>query len=271
VYDAAGPSAIIGQHDMTGVGSMSDRDGDVTPLRVVVTGAVGAIGAAVAGAFADAGAEVRGIDVRPPGPLWPVACVAPVDLADPDAAAAAVQQAADELGGLDVVVNTAGGSGRSKGDGPAHLVSDEGWRWTLAANLDSTFHVCRSALPMLIAAGGGAIVNVSSVLGLGGDRDFATHAYAAAKGAVIALTRAMAVSYAPDRVRVNVVCPGLIDTPMSARASADPAIRARLERLQPLTGTLGTPSDVAGAVIYLATAPFVTGAVLTCDGGWTAS
>ncbi|WP_116997326.1 SDR family NAD(P)-dependent oxidoreductase [Desertimonas flava] len=244
-------------------------DGPI-PRRVIVTGALGGIGGAVAEAFADAGADVRGIDVRVADPAGPVACVAPADLADAAAAAAAVAQAADELGGVDVVVNAAGASGRSHGDGPVHLVSDEGWRWTLGANLDSTFHVCRAAVPLLSAAGGGAIVNVSSVLGLGGDRDFTTHAYAAAKGAVIALTRSMAVTYAPDRIRVNVVCPGLIDTPMSARAGADPAIRERLGELQPLTGTLGTPADVAGAVMYVATAPFVTGAVLTCDGGWTA-
>jgi NAD(P)-dependent dehydrogenase (short-subunit alcohol dehydrogenase family) len=103
-----------------------------------------------------------------------------------------------------------------------------------------------------------------------GDRDFATHAYAASKGGLIALTRAMAISYAGDGIRCNVVCPGLIETPMSARAQGDPAIRARLAELQPLTGDLGKPADVAEAVLYLATSPFATGSVLTVDGGWTA-
>lgn len=126
-------------------------------------------------------------------------------------------------------------------------------------------------MPALRAAGGGAIVTVASVLGLvGGDRDFATHAYAASKGGLIALTRAMAVTYAPDRIRCNVVCPGLIATPMSARAQEDAAIRARLGELQPLTGDFGRPEDVAEAVLHLATAPFTTGSVLTVDGGWTA-
>jgi meso-butanediol dehydrogenase / (S,S)-butanediol dehydrogenase / diacetyl reductase len=89
-------------------------------------------------------------------------------------------------------------------------------------------------------------------------------------GGVIGLTRAMAASYAEEGIRCNVVCPGLIQTPMSRRAQDDPRIRARLPELQPLTGDFGTPEDVARAVVYLATAPFVTGAVLTVDGGWTA-
>ena len=87
---------------------------------------------------------------------------------------------------------------------------------------------------------------------------------------MIGLTRAMAVTYAADRIRCNVICPGLIATSMSRRAQEDPAIRARLGELQPLTGDFGRPEDVARAAFYLATAPFVTGAVLTVDGGWTA-
>ena len=119
--------------------------------------------------------------------------------------------------------------------------------------------------------GGGAIVAFSSVLGLvGGDADFATHAYAASKAGVIGLVRAMAVTYARDGIRCNVVAPGLIATTMSRRAQEDSRNRARLPELQPLTGDFGTPEDVAAACLYLATAPFVTGAVLTVDCGWTA-
>jgi meso-butanediol dehydrogenase / (S,S)-butanediol dehydrogenase / diacetyl reductase len=110
----------------------------------------------------------------------------------------------------------------------------------LEANLRSVFVYCKHAVPLLRAAGGGAIVTVSSVLGLvGGDRDFATHAYAAAKAGVIGLTRAMAATYARDGIRCNVVCPGLIETPMSRRAQEDSRIRARLPELQPLTGGFG--------------------------------
>ena len=124
----------------------------------------------------------------------------------------------------------------------------------------------------MIRVGGGAIVNLSSVLGLvGGDADFATHAYAASKGGIISLTRAMAAFYAPHGIRVNVICPGLIATSMSQRAQDSPIIRQRLSDLQPLTGDFGQPEDVAHAALYLASdqARFVTGAVLTVDGGWT--
>jgi len=238
-------------------------------MIALVTGAAGGIGGATCAAFAAAGHSVLGVD-RDAGA---VACGErfEADLREDGAAAAAVAAALERFGRLDAVFCGHGGSGRRFGDGPVDECSEAGWDATLALNLTSVAHVCRHAVPALRAGGGGAIVNLSSVLGLvGGDRDFATHAYAASKGAVIALTRAMAVTYAADGIRCNVVCPGLIATPMSARAQADPAIRARLAELQPLTGDLGRPEDVAGAAVYLATAPFVTGAVLTVDGGWTA-
>ena len=221
----------------------------------LVTGAAGGIGGAVCAALSDAGYEVIAVDREQ------------ADLTD-EAQVAAVF---DGLDRLDLVVCAHGGSGRRFGDGPVDECTLAGWEATLAMNLTSVFLVCRQAVPRLRANGGGAIVTVASVLGLvGGNRDFATHAYAAAKGALIALTRSMAVTYAAEGIRCNVVAPGLIATPMSARAQEDPAIRARLAELQPLTGDFGTPEDVAGAVAYLADAPFATGTVLAVDGGWTA-
>jgi NAD(P)-dependent dehydrogenase (short-subunit alcohol dehydrogenase family) len=221
----------------------------------LVTGAAGGIGGAVCAAVARAGYDVVGVDREQ------------ADLTDP----AQVETVFAGRDRLDLVVCAHGGSGRRFGDGPVDECTVEGWEATLAMNLTSVFLVCRAAIPRLRANGGGAIVTVASVLGLvGGDRDFATHAYAASKGALIALTRSMAVTYAPDGIRCNVVAPGLIATPMSARAQEDPAIRERLAELQPLTGDFGTPEDVAGAVAYLAGAPFVTGTVLAVDGGWTA-
>lgn len=221
----------------------------------VVTGAAGGIGRATATALARAGFTVIGVDREE------------ADLTD----AAAVASLFGRLDRLDVLVAAHGISGRRYGDGPVDRCSDEGWATVLDANLRSVFLCCRAAIPQLRGAGGGAIVTVASSLGLvGGDGDFATHAYAASKGGVIALTRAMAVTYAPEGIRCNVVCPGLIATPMSRRAQDDPRIRARLPELQPLTGDFGRPEDVADAAVYLATAPFVTGAVLTVDGGWTA-
>jgi NAD(P)-dependent dehydrogenase (short-subunit alcohol dehydrogenase family) len=133
------------------------------------------------------------------------------------------------------------------------------------------FLMCKHTIPSLLESRG-AIVNLSSVLGLvGGDADFATHAYATSKAGIIGLSRAMASYYAPRGVRVNVIAPGLIATPMSQRAQADPHILHRLDQLQPLTGTFGVPDDIAAAAAYLASddTRFVTGTVLTVDGGWT--
>jgi NAD(P)-dependent dehydrogenase (short-subunit alcohol dehydrogenase family) len=230
------------------------RDGRTTKAALV-TGAAGGIGGAVCAALQARGFAVTGVDREQ------------ADLTDETQVAAVF----DGVERLDLVVCAHGGSGRRFGDGPVDECTLEGWEATLAMNLTSVFLVCRQAVPRLRASGGGAIVTVASVLGLvGGDRDFATHAYAASKGALIALTRSMAVTYAPDGIRCNVVAPGLIATPMSARAQDDPAIRARLAELQPLTGDFGAPADVAAAVAYLAEAPFVTGTVLPVDGGWTA-
>ena len=232
----------------------------------LVTGAAGGIGGAVARAFAEARTRVF--------------CVDRVDRADVDFigdlsraedAERAVAAAEERLGRLDIVFNGAGISGRQLGDGPVDICTEGAWDAVLDANLKSAFLCSKYAIPALRRGGGGAIVNLSSVLGLVGSDLFPTHAYAASKGAIVALTRAMAVAYAADGIRVNAICPGLIDTPMSERARGDAETMARLRELQPLTGEPGRPEDVAGAAIYLASAPFVTGAVLTVDGGWTAS
>jgi meso-butanediol dehydrogenase / (S,S)-butanediol dehydrogenase / diacetyl reductase len=214
----------------------------------VVTGSGGGIGSATAAALEDAGFTVAGLEV------------------DDDPA-----DVFGSLDRLDALACAHGISGRSLGDGPVDACTEDGWDAVLDANLRSTFVYCKHAVPLLRAAGGGAIVVVSSVLGLvGGDEDFSTHAYAASKAGQIGLARAMAATYATEGIRCNVVCPGLIETPMSRRVQEDERIRARLPELQPLTGSFGRPEDVAQAVVYLATAPFVTGAVLPVDGGWTA-
>jgi len=221
----------------------------------VVTGADGGIGSAVAAAFAEAGFDVVGLDREQ------------ADLSR----AEEVERAFAELDRIDALFNGAGISGRPLGDGPVESCTEEAWDTVLATNLRSVFLCCRAAIPKLRAAGGGAIVNLASVLALvGGDDDFATHAYATSKAGIVGLTRAMAVTYAPEGIRCNAIAPGLIATPMSARAQGDERIRARLPELQPLTGDFGRPEDVAQAALYLATARFVTGAVLPVDGGWTA-
>ena len=251
--------------------SSTERTPEDGPVALV-TGAGGGIGGAVTAAFAAAGHAVLAVDRDVAGvPAGERVVPHVADLVSDADAAASVAAAVERFGRLDVVVCAHGGSGRGFGDGPVDECTEAGWDATLEMNLKSVFLVCRHAVPALRASGGGAIVAVSSVLGLvGGDRDFATHAYAASKGAVVALIRAMAVTYAPEGIRCNAVCPGLIATPMSARAQGDRAIRERLGELQPLTGDFGRPEDVAQAVLYFATAPFATGSVLTVDGGWTA-
>ena len=248
----------------------------------IVTGAGSGIGRAAARLLAAEGARVAALDVdaaRGEATVQAIrgeggdALLVQADMTASAEVEAAVRQAVEAFGRLDVMVNVAGGSGRRWGDGPAAECTEEGWERTLNLNLRSTFLGCKYALRELLQTGGGAIVNVASVLGLvGGDADFATHAYAASKGGIISLTRAIAVYYAPQRIRANVVCPGLIATAMSERAQSDAGIRARLTDLQPLTGDFGQPEDVAHAILYLASdrAAFVTGAVLTVDGGWTA-
>ena len=198
----------------------------------LVTGAAGAIGAATVEAFREAGYAVVGADRRPGSDVQG-------DLAEAAAARAAVTSPSIAMDAW-TPSWPPGMSGRSLGDGPVADCTEEAWDAVLAANLRSMYLVSRFAVPRLIAAGGGAFVAVGSVLGLvGGGDDFATHAYAASKAGLVGLVRAIAVTYAREGVRANVVAPGLIATPMSARAQADEGVRARLPELQPLTGDFG--------------------------------
>ena len=233
----------------------------------IVTGGASGIGLATAQLFAEEGARVVIFDVNA-SELDALR----VDVTSASEIEIAMQSVLDKLRRLDILVNVAGGSGRRWGDGPTDSCTIEGWDKTLALNLDSVFYCCKYALQVMLAQGQGVIVNVSSVLGMvGGDEDFATHAYASSKGAVISLTRSIASYYAPRGIRANVICPGLIATPMSQRAQHSEHIRSRLSQLQPLTGDFGSPKDVAHAALYLASdeSSFVTGSVLTVDGGWT--
>jgi NAD(P)-dependent dehydrogenase (short-subunit alcohol dehydrogenase family) len=240
----------------------------------VVTGAAGGIGGAVCAALAGAGARVLALDreadrIAAADGVVPRPC----ELTSSEEVRAAVADALARWGRLDVAFHGAGISGRRLGDGPVDECTEEGWAAVLAANLTSVFLCCKHVVPAMLDGGGGSIVNLASVLGLvGGDEDFATHAYAASKGGIVALSRAIAVTYAARRVRCNVICPGLIATPMSRRAQEDPRIRARLAELQPLLGDLGAPEDVASAALWLAgpQSRMVTGVVLPVDGGWTA-
>jgi NAD(P)-dependent dehydrogenase (short-subunit alcohol dehydrogenase family) len=233
----------------------------------IVTGGGSGIGLATAQLFAEEGAQVIVFDIDPPQ-----GDSLRVDVSSAPEVESAVNDVINIHGRLDILVNVAGGSGRKWGDGPTDSCTIEGWKKTLSLNLDSVFYCCKYALQVMLNQKHGVIVNVSSILGLvGGDDDFATHAYASSKGGVISLTRSIASYYASRSIRANVICPSLIATPMSQRAQESEHIRSRLPQLQPLTGDFGLPKDVAQAALYLASdeSSFVTGSVLTVDGGWT--
>jgi NAD(P)-dependent dehydrogenase (short-subunit alcohol dehydrogenase family) len=248
--------------------------------NILVTGAASGIGRASALRLAAEGAQVALLDRNADGLRETADLIQAdggicaeytLDLTDEVGVKNTAAAAAKQWGSLHGLFNVAGGSGRRFGDGPVDSATLEGWHATLNLNLTSMFLVCKYATPYLLETRG-SIVNLGSVLGLvGGDEDFATHAYAASKAGVIGLSRAMASYYAPRGLRVNVIAAGLIATPMSQRAQTDEHILSRLPQLQPLTGAMGTPDDIAGTAAFLLSddARFITGIVLAVDGGWT--
>ncbi len=248
---------------------------------MLVTGAASGIGRATAERCWDDGATVAALDLdrrtlaetmkgfesRDAGRY--IALQA--DVADPTQVRTALAELARSLDALYGVVNVAGIGGYT-GD-VAETTLDQ-WSRSLAVNLSGAFHVCREALALLRAGGGGRIVNVSSQYGLLGGAG--CPAYCAAKAGMIGLTKAMAVDHADEDILVNCVCPGPIDTPMLA-ASGGSGERARRESrrtaTRPLLGGPGRPDDVAGVISFLLgpDARNMTGAVVAVDGGWSAS
>lgn len=196
------------------------------------------------------------------------------DLTQPEHAEKCVAHCLEQYGRIDALFNVAGASGRRHGDGPLHLLSDDGWDWTLAANLKSAFLVSRSVLRRMMVRRSGVILNMATVTAYSPEPlNFATHAYTAAKGGVIALTTAMAAYYAPHGIRVNAIAPGLVKTPMSLRAQTDDSIVQQMRHKQPLAQGLLDPEDIARAAIFLLgdEARHITGQVLGVDGGWSVS
>jgi NAD(P)-dependent dehydrogenase (short-subunit alcohol dehydrogenase family) len=187
----------------------------------------------------------------------------------------------DVLGGrLDVLLHTAGISGRKFGDAALHECSTEAWESVMRINAFGAFLTNRNAVQCMLQQPvdsrglRGTVVNVGSVLDRSpSPKHFGTLAYAASKGVVRALTLAAAARYAPDRIRFNLVVPGLIDTPMAARAVSDARIRPYLSAKQPIAGGPGNAMDVAEAALYLCepASRFTTGAELVVDGGWCVS
>ena len=197
------------------------------------------------------------------------------DLREERAAAQAVEACLEKFQHVDAVFNVAGISGRSFGDGPLHECTADGWDVTLDTNARSMFLVCREVLKHWLGGSkGGTILNMSSVLAFSPEaKHFGTHAYAASKGAIIAMSLAMAAYYAPQQIRVNVIAPGLVRTPMSARAQSNDAVLAFMAHKQPLSRGLIDASDVAETALFLLgeKSRHITGQVVSVDGGWTVS
>ena len=246
----------------------------------IVTGAANGIGAATAIALAAEGARVVVADVvsgdatvaavrEAGGEAIAVHC----DVADPDQVAAMVDLAVQQLGGLDVLVNNAGVGG---GSTPLHELDLDDWNRTLAVNLTGPFLCTRAAMPHLLASGRGRIINIASTYGLIGAP--LAPAYCATKGAIVNLTRQLAVDYSDKGIRVNAICPGYIDTDLGGhRASMSPdAAAAAHERReaaaarQPI-GRQAQTDEVASVVVFLAgdDSSFMTGSIVTVDGGCT--
>jgi NAD(P)-dependent dehydrogenase (short-subunit alcohol dehydrogenase family) len=203
------------------------------------------------------------------------------NLAEESSVAAAFEECIRVFGGFDAVFLAIGISGRRFGDGPLHECTLEGWEITQTNNATSAFLVSRSALqyfvgrePVPPANLRGTILNMTSVLAYSPQKDyFATHAYAASKGAVIAMTRSAAAYYAPLKININAIAPGLVASPMTIRAQNDKSIIEFIKHKQPLTESLLAQDEIAQAAVFLLSdaARNITGQVLAVDGGWTVS
>ncbi|MGO3886244.1 MAG: SDR family NAD(P)-dependent oxidoreductase [Mycetocola sp.] len=253
---------------------MSVQNSRFTDRIVIVTGGVSGIGAAVTLRLLDEGATVVAVDVSSASVERFTAENAAagdrldarvLDVSNSADVTATITAIAEKYGRIDTVVANAG-IGAAGGVAEA---TDESWRQVLAVDLDGVFFVARAALPHLIASSG-SIVSTASISGLGGDSRMA--AYNAAKGAVINLTRSMAVDYGHDGVRVNAVAPGPVATPLLRPIlESNEVVRSTYAERIPL-GRVAEPEEIAAAILFLASpdASYINGVILPVDGGLTA-
>jgi NAD(P)-dependent dehydrogenase (short-subunit alcohol dehydrogenase family) len=250
---------------------------------IVIIGGTGGLGLSAARAMAARGARLALVGRDPDDAAAAVTelsadCAVKLvgDAADPVTADRAVALAVEQFGRLDGLYHVAGGSGRSKGDGPLHEINDDGIDYTIDLNFKSVLYANRAAVRQFLRQGdGGAVLNMTSVLAYSpSPAHFATHVYSATKAAIIGLTKSAAAYYAPQNIRFNAIAPALVETPMSQRAAGDEAIRRFIRHKQPLDGgRIGAPSDLDEAVVYFLSdaSRYVTGQVLAVDGGWSVS
>ena len=200
------------------------------------------------------------------------------DLLEPNTSINAVQNCINHFGRLEALFNVAGISGRKFGDGPLHECTENGWDVTMNTNAKTTFLMSQAALNQMLlqemneSGLRGTILNMASVLAFSPEPNhFAAHAYAASKGAIISLSKAMASYYAPQKIRVNAIAPGLIRTPMSKRAQENPIILELMKTKQPLAEDLIDAEEVAKAALFLLSndSRHITGEVMKIDAGWS--
>jgi len=212
-------------------------------------------------------AECKELCGQIPGSAYAIA-----DVADYGTVQQAVAACIKRYGRIDAVFNVAGISGRSLGDGPLHECTPEAWQALMNIHAAGTFYVCREVLRRWVGESHkGTILNTGSVLARFPERKFfATHAYAASKGAVESMSLAAAAYYAPHGIRINVLAPGLVRTPMSARAQSNDKIRAYLAHKQPLRGDFVEAEEVARIALFLLSDDSIpiTGEVIRADAGW---
>lgn len=236
----------------------------------LITGAASGIGRATALAFAQSGAKVMVSDVAEEGGAETVAQIAAAggeaafqrcDVSKADQVKALVARTVEAFGRLDFAHNNAGVNSMTRSEW-----DDEVWGWAIGINLTGVMLCMREEIPAMLANGGGAIVNTSSINGLTGNPT--QPAYVASKHGVIGLTRMAALRHAKDNIRVNAVCPGVIETAMTAAVAANPEIKAIMEGMTPM-GRMGRPEEIAAAVVWMCSdqASFMTGHPLVVDGG----
>jgi NAD(P)-dependent dehydrogenase (short-subunit alcohol dehydrogenase family) len=248
---------------------------------IVIIGGTTGLGLSAAQAFIRHGANVVAMgrspeSVEKASAMLSTALLMTGDASVPGTAMDSIRRCIARFGSFDGLYHVAGGSGRKFGDGPLHEITREGWDQTLTLNLTSLMLSNQAAVQTFLERKtGGVILNMGSVLGYSPSPGyFVTHAYAAAKSAAIGFTRSVAAYYARDNIRINLIAPGLVETPMARRAATDEKILSFIKTKQPLDGgRIGSPADLDGAAVYFMSdqSGFTTGQVLSVDGGWSIS